>query len=110
MNVKEYQGQTELFLFLNEFLSSYSNYELNSIENGYLVDIHSLPYQFQFSCYPMIGWNVFLISKQEELLEDEKTSLLYEKMEDYIDQLNFQYYDLLPEEQSIIQQRLETIE
>jgi len=107
--VKEIQGKSELYSFLQEFLQPYSDYKLNSIESGYLIDIDSLPYQFQFSCYPIIGWNVFLVSKSNELIDNATTNDLYEQFEQYIDQLNFHYYDLFPEEQSMVSERLETI-
>ncbi|MFJ8531125.1 hypothetical protein [Bacillus sp. NPDC094106] len=63
-------------------------------EDKICIDIEYYPYFFYIKCDAELGWNVYLDMKREIVLEHPEADELYEKMQRYIEEINFFYYDL----------------
>jgi hypothetical protein len=64
------------------------------IENGFQIYSEGLPYYFQVCYYEEIGWNVFLTPLGDSLDDHEETDILYHQLEDTVDIVNMEYFDV----------------
>ncbi|MFF2532297.1 hypothetical protein ACFVS2_25645 [Brevibacillus sp. NPDC058079] len=83
---------------------------ISLLENAIKIDVPELPYIFYIKCCEMIGWSVFLSPKTFDLPENTATTHLYEKLQIYLDQLNFLEFDFFGKEKELICSRLKTVE
>lgn len=96
LGVEFMKGYDILFNKIKEIINDkYINVELKNIENGFKFEVEGFPYTFKIICYEQIGWNVFLEPIGDiYLVEHPETNLLYKKIEDIIDEVNYEYYEL----------------
>lgn len=85
------KSKLDLLQQVETFLSQQYKYKKSIKDKEFRIDIPSFPYQFIFEVDTFKGWFLYLLPKENQLIEHAITDFLYEKLHQSSSLINKEY-------------------